>query len=216
VRAISAALLFLVACAATGSEVKLTEVELDRSPAALRRGANVVVNVCMGCHSLRYVRYRDLSGVGLSAEDIATLRGDRAPEDVLMGAMDDAMAAETFGRVPPDQSTLAKARVGGAQFIYSFVTAYETGPDGAVANRLIPETKMPDVFGYATASAADRAAAEQQARDAAVFLEWASDPRAAERKSIGAWVLGYLVVLTILLYLVKRRVWRGLPPLNTA
>lgn len=206
------ALVFLVTGAAAASESTLVPVELDRSSDAVRRGAQVVVGVCMNCHSLRYVRYRDLSSLGFTPDELRTLQGDHAPEDRMLSGMDAQMALDSFGREPPDQSLLAKAREGGAQYIYSIVTGYEKDKNGDIVNSIMPEIKMPDVLGHADAQGADRAAVRAQARDAAVFLEWAADPRAEQRKLLGKYVLAYLVVLTTLLYLVKRRVWAQLPP----
>ncbi len=203
---------WIAATQVVATELPLKDVKLDRSAEAVHRGAKIVTDVCMGCHSLKYLRYRDLRGAGLSAEEIAKIQGDRRPEDAMLSVMDDETSIATFGRIPPDQSTLAKARPGGALYIYSFVTSFDKNPEGDAVNRLIPTTKMPDVLGYAISEGAERAATEQMIQDAAVFLEWASDPRAAERKTIGKFVLGYLVVLTFLLYLIKRRVWKTLPP----
>ena len=49
---------------------------------------------------------------------------------------------------------------------------------------------------------------EQKARDVAAFLLYAADPTAKERKRLGRYVLGYMVILTALLYTLNRRVWR--------
>lgn len=188
----------------------IATVNFDRSGAALKRGAEVVTGVCMGCHSLRYVRYRELLGVGFSPVELDALRGTRAMDDALMSALNDDDAVQSFGLVPPDQSLLAKARRGGANYIYAFVTGYEKNAQGEVINTVFPGVKMPDILDYASADAAQRGHLQQQALDAAVFLEWASDPRAAERHRLGYFALVYLTVLTLLLYLIKRRVWSRL------
>lgn len=192
-----------------------TVVEFDRSGAALKRGAEVVTSVCMGCHSLRYVRYRELLLVSFSQAEVDALRGSRSMDDALLGALTDDDAVQAFGLVPPDQSLLAKARDGGAAYIYAFVTGYKKNAQGEVINTVFPGVKMPDILDYASADAAQRAILQQQAQDAAAFLEWASDPRAADRHRLGYFVLAYLGVLTLLLYLLKRRVWSRLPPVST-
>jgi ubiquinol-cytochrome c reductase cytochrome c1 subunit len=51
---------------------------------------------------------------------------------------------------------------------------------------------------------------QEQAKDAAAFLNWAADPHTGERHHLGYYVLTYLVILTILLYLSKRRIWARL------
>ncbi|MBI3774239.1 MAG: cytochrome C [Gammaproteobacteria bacterium] len=191
---------------------ELAEVDFERSPDALKRGAEVVTSVCMGCHSLHYIKYRDLQQVGFSSAELDKLRGTQGLDEPLLSATTDEMAIELFGLVPPDQSLLAKAREGGAHYIYTLLTSYEKDAKGNVSNLLFPGLRMPDVLDYASADIAQRAVLQQQVRDAAVFLEWASDPHAGERRRIGVYVLGYLVVLTFLLYLIKRRVWARLPP----
>ncbi len=210
-RSLIAVMALFLGLTASASEKPVAKIEFDRSTEAIHRGAEVVLNVCMGCHSLRYMRYQDLRFAGIAEPEITKLRGEHAPDDSLLSAMDDAAASESFGRIPPDQSTLAKAREGGANYIYSFVTSFALESDGSVVNRMKPETRMPDVLGYATSSGTDRAAIEGQIRDAAVFLEWASDPRAGERRTLGRYVIAYLILVTVLLYFVKRRVWKGIP-----
>jgi cytochrome c1 len=48
---------------------------------------------------------------------------------------------------------------------------------------------------------------EQHASDVVQFLTWAAEPRMEDRKRIGIKVLIFLLVLTVLLYFVKRKVW---------
>lgn len=48
---------------------------------------------------------------------------------------------------------------------------------------------------------------DQHASDVAQFLTWAAEPRMEDRKRIGIQVLIFLLVLTVLLYFVKRKVW---------
>ncbi|MBF0096606.1 MAG: hypothetical protein HQM04_08615 [Magnetococcales bacterium] len=47
----------------------------------------------------------------------------------------------------------------------------------------------------------------QLSRDVVTFLAWAAEPTQMERKALGIKVILYLVVLTIMLYAVKRRLW---------
>jgi len=48
---------------------------------------------------------------------------------------------------------------------------------------------------------------EQNARDVTAFLAWAADPNLDARKRLGWQVLFYLAITTLLLYLVKKRIW---------
>ena len=116
----------------------------------LQRGFQVFREVCSGCHAARLLHFRDLSEEGgphfsegqvkqLAAEyDIAdpdaeggTRKGIAA--DAWPAQMSDADAVATFGLVPPDFSTLAKARGVTDPFplwVFNYFTAYqEGGPD---------------------------------------------------------------------------------------
>ena len=50
----------------------------------------------------------------------------------------------------------------------------------------------------------------QHAKDVTTFLAWAAEPEMEERKRMGIKVLLFLLVLTGMLYAVKRKVWEDL------
>ena len=184
---------------------------IPQTPEAVRRGAEVITNVCVACHSLKYVKYGGLSELGFSAKDLDTMRGGKELKEPLLAGMDPDMLRESFGVEPPDLSLMANAREGGASYIYALLMGFYQKPDGSVDNHVFPGIKMPDVLNTSDAKdPAQRAPLEEQAKDVAAFLNWAADPHAAERRHLGYYVIAYLVVLTILLYLSKRRVWARL------
>jgi cytochrome c1 len=124
-------------------------------------------------------------------------------------AENDAMAA--FGKVPPDLSLMVKARDGGPNYLYSYLLGYYLTKDGVPGNHIYPETKMPDVLSVsAIAEGASRSEVQGQARDIVSFLSWVSDPHEAERIRLGYYVIGYLLVLTTLLYFLKNQIWSRL------
>ena len=45
------------------------------------------------------------------------------------------------------------------------------------------------------------------ARDVTTFLTWASNPELVERKQMGVRAILFLTLMTVLAYLVKRKVW---------
>ena len=47
-----------------------------------------------------------------------------------------------------------------------------------------------------------------QATDVTTFLAWAAEPELEERKRLGIKVLLFLIVLTVMLYALKRQVWK--------
>ena len=49
---------------------------------------------------------------------------------------------------------------------------------------------------------------DQIIRDITSFLVWTSEPELEERKSMGVKVLFFLVLITLMLLAVKRKVWK--------
>lgn len=201
--------LFLLAWAVLRSA--MADVDIPRTPEARQKGAETAVNVCLTCHGLKYLKYSDLAQLGFTVQQLDTLRGDNKPNEALQAGMDPAMLREGFGLLPPDLSLMAKAREGGPAYIYKLLTGFYYKDDGSVDNHRFPGVKMPDVLGYSDAKdPAQRAALEAQARNVAAFLAWAADPHAEQRYHLGYFVLAYLAVLTLFLYLSKRRIWARL------
>jgi cytochrome c1 len=193
------------------SEAKLEKVAVLADPATLERGAEVVTTVCNGCHSLKYIKYLYLVKLGVAKEKVDVWRGTQPMESPLAAQMSPEIVQQSFGIVPPDLSLITKAREGGPSYVYSFLLGFYVTPEGMPNNHVFPNTRMPDILNVAsTADAAQRAELQNKARDVASFLAWAADPKAGERRTLGYYVIGYLVVLTVLLYLLKRRVWAKL------
>jgi ubiquinol-cytochrome c reductase cytochrome c1 subunit len=150
-------------------------------------------------------------------------------------ANDIAARAANGGALPPDLSVITKARHGGAGYVYSLLMGYAPPPEGlAVAPGLHyneyfpgdtgaswsgdPRHKPPGGFlamawplEYAEVTFDDGTATtqEQMAHDVAVFLAWAGDPKAVARKQMGAAVIPYLLLLSLLVFLSYKRLWRN-------
>ena len=52
-----------------------------------------------------------------------------------------------------------------------------------------------------------KASAQQMAVDVSAFLAWAGEPEMEDRKRLGIKIILFLIVLTSLLYALKRRIW---------
>jgi ubiquinol-cytochrome c reductase cytochrome c1 subunit len=196
---------------ASASEVKLENFQVDTSVIAVERGVDTFMNACHGCHSLKYVHYRDLVRFGIDKDRIAAWRGDSTLDSAMTSLLSDEASLQSFGKVPPDLSMMVRAREGGASYLYSYLIGYYITPDGKTSNHVFPLTKMPDALEISTATdPAKRSAILEQAHDIVSFLSWAADPHEAERKSLGYYVIGYLIILTVLLYNVKLQVWSSL------
>jgi len=117
---------------------------------------------------------------------------------------------------------MTKAREGGVDYLYGFLIGYEEEPpedaeelmEGLYYNRYFPgnQTAMPPPLYDEAVEYEDgtEATTEQLAKDISTFLAWAAEPELEERKRLGIKVILFLVVLTGLLYAVKRKVWSDL------
>ncbi|MEZ5651436.1 MAG: cytochrome c1 [Burkholderiaceae bacterium] len=141
---------------ASGEEVALdafpTEKLNDR--AALQHGAQLFVNYCLGCHSLKAVRYNRLKDLGLTDQQIKDnlmFTGQKVG-DMMTIAMQPANAKDWFGALPPDLSVEARARSSGAgsgaDWIYTFLRTFyrDNGRATGWNNVVFPNVGMPNPF----------------------------------------------------------------------
>lgn len=125
-----------------------------------------------------------------------------------------AARASNGGAYPPDLSVITLARHGGADYIRALLTGY-TGEQSGVqyVNHYFPGglISMPPPLseGLVTYDDGTEASVAQMATDVTTFLQWAGDPHMEERKAMGLQVLAFLLVLSALLYLAYKQVWRG-------
>jgi cytochrome c1 len=184
------------------------DTEIASDNATRQRGANIALQVCSACHDLKYVKFRHLAAIGFTAKELDEMRGDHSPDDAMLSMMSADDRKEMYGLVPPDLSLMAEARRGKAQYIYKMLTGFYLTPEGEIDNHAFPGIRMPDILGISTADDPEsRKAIEAQAHDVAAFLAWTADPSIDERHRLAPYVLGYLVLMTLLLYLMKRRIW---------
>jgi len=126
------------------------------------------------------------------------------------------------GAYPPDMSVLVKARAGGADYVYSVLLGYEKAPknvkleDGVYYNKYMPgnKIKMPKPLNKDSVKYSDdtEATEEQMAKDVVTFLTWAAEPHLEARNRIGFKTTIYLLILTVLVYLIKQKIWLRIKP----
>ncbi|MFO1502501.1 MAG: cytochrome c1 [Steroidobacteraceae bacterium] len=205
--------------------------------ASLQRGAANFVNYCMGCHSLKYMRYsRMANDLGISDEQLrATLiPTDAKPTDYMVSSFPHAEAEAWFGRVPPDLSLVARYR--GTDWVYQFLkgfyvdTTRPTGTNNLVLEGAAMPAVLSDLEGVKAAVigtgltshggkvverfetvAAGRMKPEEFdgfVRDTVNFLDYASDPSQTQRRSIGIWVVLFLMVFTVFAWMLKKEYWK--------
>jgi ubiquinol-cytochrome c reductase cytochrome c1 subunit len=204
--------------------------------AAAQRGFAIYAQVCSNCHSMQLLHYRDLSGIGLSPDQIKAVaagftvpaglddqgvpkEGPATPASQFRSPFVNAVAARVAnnGALPPDLSLIIDAREGGPDYVYSILTGFVPAPpgfkmqDGLYYNKMFPghQIGMPQPLQDGTVDYADGTHNDlsQEARDVVTFLSWASNPELVERKQMGVRVILFLVFMTGLTYAVKRKVW---------
>lgn len=225
----------LAAAAAEGGDLQQSGTDLD-DQGSLQRGAALYMNYCSGCHSLKYLRYsRMAEDLGLSEEEVMqnlNFTGAKYGEQIQV-AMPAAGAEKWFGKMPPDLSLITRVR--GSDWVYTYLKSFYLDESRPVGwnNTLFPNASMPNVlwemqglqhaeFGkpdavgerpveaLKIAQPGSQSAEEfdRTVRDITAFLEYAGEPAALKRQSIGVWVVLFLVFLSFLAWLLKNEYWR--------
>jgi ubiquinol-cytochrome c reductase cytochrome c1 subunit len=215
------------------------EVDLH-DKASLQRGAQLYMNYCLGCHQLEYHRYnRTFEDLGIPqelGEKHLQFTGDKAG-DLITNNMDSDSAANWFGTAVPDLTNVARVR--GADWIYTYLRSFykdESRPFG-VNNAVFPNVGMPHVLeelqglpektyeermidgemkdvyvGIKTDGNGRLSESEydQAMLDLTAFLVYTGEPMLLEQRRMGWFVFGFLLVFTILAWLLKKEFWKDL------
>lgn len=229
--------------------------------AAIQRGSKYFANYCMGCHSAKYVRYKLMTKVGLTEDQIKEnlIFSDSKVGDLMTIAMPTTDAGKWFGASAPDLTL--EARLRGSDWVYSYLKSFygDAARPMGVNNVVFPNVGMPNVLwelegikeavyryevhhdGHTVASFDNEAEAlalanekgdeyklakvvdhlvttqpgklsaaefDQVARDLTTYLTYIAEPMKLERQRMGVWVVLFLVVFTVLAYLMKKEWWK--------
>jgi len=134
-------------------------------------------------------------------------------------ANDEAARAVNGGALPPDLSLIIKARAHGPQYVYSLLTGFDQKApagfkptEGKYYNPYFPgwDIGMPPPLTDGQVTFVDGAPNKvaDEAYAVVTFLAWASEPHLEARHRIGLGVMIFLIVLSGMLYLTYRRVWK--------
>ena len=205
--------------------------------AALQRGFKVFQQVCHNCHSTKYLTFRSLGALGFNEDEVKAIAAQyqvtdgpddsgemferpARPSDVIPAPFANPAAARAAngGALPPDLSLIEKAREDGDNYVFSLLQGYEDPPPqgvelaaGQYYNKYFPGHKIgmpppltPDLVAYDDGTSAT---VPQMTSDVVEFLTWLSEPKLEQRKQTGIKVMLFLIILSVLLYLYKRKVW---------
>ncbi|MFI4869586.1 MAG: cytochrome c1 [Steroidobacterales bacterium] len=210
--------------------------------ASLQRGARNFMNYCVGCHSLKYLRYQRMADdlwIPTAVLTANLLTPGSSSLDYVTTSMPAADAENWFGTVPPDLSLIARSR--SVDYLYRFLKTFYSDPSRATRsdNLAFPTTAMPAVLSdlegvkaavYREAKSGSGGAATTEkvfdhfetlspgnltpeqfdgfVRDTVNFLDYVGDPAQVERRSIGLWVVLFLLLLTAFAYVLKKEYWK--------
>ncbi len=180
--------------------------------ASLQRGAQLFINNCLGCHSMKYLRYErmadDLKIPKKIVEDNMMFTADKIGEPML-SPLSKEQAAKWFGTAPPDLTL--EARLRGADWVYAYLTGFyaDNKRPWGVNNHVFPDVGMPNVLEKMEAQMG-KDAFHKAVADLTNFLEYASEPVALKRQRMGVYVLIFLVILFVPIYFLNKEYWKDI------
>ncbi|RCX33413.1 cytochrome c1 [Thioalbus denitrificans] len=135
---------------AAGEGPQLDKAGIDlEDKASLQRGAGHFFNYCVGCHSLKFMRYNRMGqDLGISDEVLKStiLPSYKKAGDTITVSMPEDLGKKWFGKAPPDLSVTARYR--GTDWIYTYLRSFyldDKRPYG-VNNLVFPDVGMPHVL----------------------------------------------------------------------
>ncbi len=206
---------------------------LDRSPheptdlISMQAGARLFVNYCLGCHGAQYMRYNQLTELGLSEQQIKDnllFTADKVGETMKI-PLDTKAGKQWFGVAPPDLSVVSRSR--GADWLYTYLRTFYRDPKTATGwnNAVFENVAMPHAlwsmqgeraydreknqWREITKGSHSQVEYDMAVRDLVNFLVYMGEPAAARRKAIGIATLFFLLlVLFPLTYWLKKEYWK--------
>ena len=160
---------------------------------SLQRGAKNFINNCSGCHTLQYMRYNQIA--------------ESSPQDLVMNNMLSEDGNRWFGKAPPDLTLVTRRK--SPEYVYGFLNSFyeDNGSPTGVNNHVQEASSMPHVLWDIEERFSDQEYS-QFLNDTVGFLVYAGEPIIEKRKSMGVWVIGFLLIFLILSYALYKDIWR--------
>jgi ubiquinol-cytochrome c reductase cytochrome c1 subunit len=225
-----------VAAAASGADMHLDKAPVNlQDLASLQRGVKLFTSRCLACHGASSMRYNRLKDIGMTEDEVK--KKLELPEDVKVGstmqaAMDPNSAKLAYGVAPPDLSVISRSR--SADWLYTYLRSFHTDKTRASGwnNAVFPNVGMPHVMadlqgelelktenqgGHETRKLVliNPGSLKPAEYDAAVadltnYLVFMGEPAKMVRYQLGMIVLGFLLVLFVLLFALKKELWKDI------
>jgi len=219
---------------ASGAGFHLDKAPVDlKDRVSLQRGAKFFTANCLACHGASYMRYNRLKDIGMSDEEIKLLLPEGSkPGSTMQAAMDSNSAKLAFGTAPPDLSVIARAR--GQDWLYTFLRSFyadSKSPNGS-NNAVFANVGMPNILAglqggqelrveshagretrklvQVTPGTMSPAEFDATIGDLTNYLVFMGEPAKLVRYRIGYIVLGFLAILFVLVYALKKEYWKDI------
>lgn len=217
--------------------LSLDTTDVDASDkGSLQVGAELYMDYCMSCHSLKYARYNRVArDLDISEEEFIAnyMHADAKFGDLMENAVPVKEAKAWFGGSPPDLTLVAKLR--GTDWLYSYLRGFyadDARPWG-VNNVVFKDVGMPHVLSELQGICADHPAIGQQGDAAACenyavegsmtseeydsaihdlvnFLAYMADPGKIERERLGWMVFIFLGIFLLVSFLYTRELHKDI------
>ena len=187
-----------------GINVKTSDVK------SLQRGARNFFNYCSGCHTLQYMRYNQIAeDLGISEDQLIQnlIFTESSPQDLVLNNMLKEDGDRWFGKAPPDLTLVTRRK--SSEYVYGLLNSFyidNNSPTG-VNNHVQEASSMPHVLW----DLQERLTEEEYSQflnDTVGFLVYTGEPIIEKRKSMGVWVIGFLLILLIFSYALYKDIWR--------
>lgn len=225
---------FSFAVCANESAVSLEDADVDVFDfKSVERGAGYFVDHCMGCHSVKHMRYSRIGqDLNLSEERMkqAVMPASSKIHESMISSMNQEDAKQWFGVEAPDLSLVARAR--GADWLYSYLKGFYADPLRPTgSNNIVYEgVAMPNVLWklqgvqkpvyknqdgkevivrltQAEPGTMSPKEFDEAMNDLVNFLVYASEPAQLQRLTLGKYVLFVLILFAVLFYKLKKAYW---------
>lgn len=202
--------------------------------ASLQRGAKVFTDYCLSCHSAKFVRFnRVATDLGMTESEVMDNLNHLGVKfgDTMTATMTEDYSKEAFGAVPPDLSLVARSR--GVDWLYTYLTGFYADSTKTTGhnNVIFKDVGMPNIFwkqegvkkpvyeehdgtkvlvGVEVVEKGTMAPEEfnTMIRDLVAFLSYIGEPNQSYRKSLGIYVLVFLIILFGFAYAMKKDYWK--------
>ncbi|MGH8457518.1 MAG: cytochrome c1 [Stenotrophobium sp.] len=193
---------------------------------------------CHSMKHLRYNRIAQDLGIPEDLMKKNLMLTSDKPGDPIISSMPEAASENWFGRTPPDLTVEARYRGPDWIYNYLNTFYLDPSRPTGVNNLVLPGASMPDILwelqGWQVKPDAPKGGAKPEAEgeeggtgltlvqpgkmspddyqkftaDLTNFMTYAAEPGREDRISLGIKVMLYLILLTVLAYLLKKEFWK--------